>query len=90
MTNFKPLADRVLIEPTPVEKTTISGVIIPEALRGKPQKGVVVAVGSGIKNYPLVVEVGDEVLYGKHSGTDLPLDGVDYLILRETEILAIL
>lgn len=90
MINFKPLADRVLIEPTPVEETTASGIIIPDAVKEKPNRGVVVAVGPGIKNYPLVVEVGDEIMYSKHSGVDLPLDGVDYLILRESEILAIL
>lgn len=88
--NIKPLADRVLIEPAAAETTTASGIIIPDNAQEKPQRGTVVAVGPGKKDEPTTVKVGDTVLYGKYSGTDLNLDGVDYMIMRETDILAIL
>lgn len=87
--NIKPLADRVLIEPVEAETTTASGIIIPDNAKEKPQKGNVVAVGNGTKDEPLTVKVGDTVLYGKYSGTELKLDGKDYLIMRESDILAI-
>ncbi|OQD42483.1 co-chaperone GroES [Croceivirga radicis] len=87
--NIKPLADRVLIEPMAAETKTASGIIIPDTAKEKPQKGKVVAVGPGTKDEDITVKVGDTVLYGKYAGTDLKLDGVDYLIMRESDILAI-
>ena len=88
--NIKPLADRVLIEPSAAETKTASGIIIPDNAQEKPQRGTVVALGPGKKDEPTTVKVGDTVLYGKYSGTDLNLDGVDYMIMRESDILAIL
>ena len=86
---IKPLADRVLIEPMSAETKTASGIIIPDNAKEKPQKGKVVAVGSGTKDEKMTVNVGDTVLYGKYAGTELKLDGQDYLIMRESDILAI-
>jgi len=88
--NFKPLADRVLVEPAPAETKTASGIIIPDTAKEKPQEGTVVAVGPGKKDEPLTVQVGDKVLYGKYSGTELKLDGKDYLIVKEGDLLGIL
>ena len=88
--NFKPLVDRVLVEPAPAETKTASGLIIPDTAKEKPQEGVVVAVGNGKKDEPLTVKVGDRVLYGKYSGQELKLDGKDYLIVRESDLLGIL
>ena len=88
--NIKPLADRVLVEPAPAETKTASGIIIPDNAKEKPQKGTVVAVGNGKVDEPLTVKVGDTVLYGKYGGTDLKLDGTDYLMMRESDILAII
>ncbi|WP_248724064.1 co-chaperone GroES [Seonamhaeicola sp. ML3] len=87
--NIKPLADRVLIEPAAAETTTASGIIIPDNAKEKPQKGTVVAAGPGTKDAPVTVQVGDTVLYGKYAGTELKLEGNDYLIMRESDILAI-
>ena len=87
--NIKPLADRVLVEPSEAETKTSSGIIIPDSAKEKPQKGVVVAVGSGTKDNPITVKVGDTVLYGKYSGTELKFESNDYLIMRESDILAI-
>lgn len=87
--NIRPLADRVLIEPAPAEETTVSGIIIPDTAQEKPQRGVVVAVGPGKPDEPTTVKVGDTVLYGKYSGTDLQVEGMDYMIMRESDILAI-
>lgn len=87
--NIKPLADRVLIEPLEAETTTASGIIIPDTAKEKPQKGTVVAVGKGTKDEPMTVKKHDKVLYGKYAGTELKLDGKDYLIMRESDILAI-
>ena len=86
--NIRPLADRVLIEPAPAEETTVSGIIIPDTAQEKPQRGVVVAVGPGKPDEPTTVKVGDTVLYGKYSGTDLQIEGKDYMIMRESDILA--
>ena len=86
---IKPLADRVLIEPMAAETKTASGIIIPDNAKEKPQKGKVVAVGSGTKDEKMTVNVDDTVLYGKYAGTELKLDGQDYLIMRESDILAI-
>ncbi|CAI8233963.1 MAG: 10 kDa chaperonin 1 [Formosa sp. Hel1_33_131] len=87
--NIKPLADRVLVEPLQAETKTASGIIIPDNAKEKPQKGTVVAVGKGTKDEPTTVKVGDSVLYGKYAGTELKLEGTDYLIMRESDILAI-
>ena len=87
--NIKPLADRVLIEPVAAETKTASGIIIPDNAKEKPQKGNVVAIGNGTKDEPITVKVGDSVLYGKYAGTELKLEGKDYLIMRESDILAI-
>ncbi|MEE2605495.1 MAG: co-chaperone GroES [Bacteroidota bacterium] len=87
--NIKPLADRVLVEPLEAETKTASGIIIPDTAKEKPQKGNVVAVGAGTKENPITVKVGQTVLYGKYSGTELKLNGNDYLIMRESDILAI-
>ena len=88
--NINPLADRVLIEPAAAEKTTASGIIIPDAAKEKPQRGVVVAVGPGKPDEPTTVKVGDTVLYGKYSGTDLQFEGKDCMIMREADVLAII
>jgi len=88
--NIKPLADRVLIKPSAAETTTASGIIIPDSAKEKPQKGTVVAVGNGTKDEPMTVKVGDSVLYGKYAGTELKLDGEDFLIMRESDIYAII
>ena len=87
--NIKPLADRVLVEPMEAETTTASGIIIPDNAKEKPQKGKVVAVGTGTKDEPMTVKSGDTVLYGKYAGTELKFEGKDYLIMRESDILAI-
>jgi chaperonin GroES len=87
--NIKPLADRVLVEPQAAETKTASGIIIPETAKEKPQRGKVVAVGSGKKDHDMTVKVGDMVLYGKFSGTELKHEDKDYLIMREDDILAI-
>ena len=88
--NFKPLSDRVLVEPNAAETTTASGIIIPDTAKEKPQEGTVVAVGLGKKDEPTTVKVGDKVLYGKYSGSELKLDGKDYLIVREADLLGII
>jgi chaperonin GroES len=88
--NIKPLADRVLIEPVAAEQTTASGIIIPDTAKEKPQKGKVIAVGNGKADEPMTVKVGDTVLYGKYAGTEISVEGTDYLIMRETDILAII
>jgi len=87
--NIKPLADRVLVEPLAAETTTASGLIIPDSAKEKPSKGTVVAVGNGTKDEAMTVSVGDTVLYGKYAGTELKLEGTDYLIMRESDIFAI-
>ena len=87
--NIKPLADRVLVEPLPAETQTASGLYIPDTAQEKQHKGTVVAVGNGKKDEPLTVKVGDTVLYGKYSGSEIKLDGKDYLMMRESDILAI-
>jgi chaperonin GroES len=87
--NIKPLADRVLVQPEAAEETTASGIIIPDTAKEKPQKGTVVAVGNGKKDEPLTVKAGDTVLYGKYSGTEITVDDIEYLIMRESDIFAI-
>lgn len=87
--NIKPLADRVLVEPSEAETKTSSGIIIPDSAKEKPQKGIIVAVGPGTKENPVTLKSGDTVLYGKYSGTEITIDGADYLIMRESDIFAI-
>jgi chaperonin GroES len=87
--NIKPLADRVLVEPAAAEEKTASGIFIPDTAKEKPQRGVVVAVGPGKVDEPTTVKVGDNVLYGKYSGTELNIGGTDYLMMRESDLLAI-
>jgi chaperonin GroES len=88
--NIKPLADRVLVEPMAAETKTASGIIIPDSAKEKPQKGKVIAVGPGTKDEKMTVKEGDTVLYGKYSGTELKFDGADFLMMRESDILAII
>lgn len=87
---IKPLADRVLIKPTPAEETTISGIIIPDSAKEKPLRGTVLAAGNGTKDEAMALKEGDEVLYGKYAGTEIELDGVKYLMMRQQDVLAIL
>ncbi|MBR1573267.1 MAG: co-chaperone GroES [Bacteroidales bacterium] len=87
---IKPLADRVLIEPKEAETRTASGLYIPDTAKEKPQQGTVVAAGPGKKDEPMEVKVGDTVLYGKYSGTEVTVDDKKYLIVRQSDILAIL
>ncbi|MDR1896072.1 MAG: co-chaperone GroES [Prevotellaceae bacterium] len=87
--NIKPLADRVLVEPKEAEEKTASGLYIPNNAKEKPQRGTVVAVGPGKKDEPMEVKTGDEVLYGKYSGTEITVDGKNYLIMRLSDILAV-
>ena len=84
--NIKPLADRVVIEPAAAEEKTAGGIIIPDTAKEKPQKGKVLAVGNGKPDEPMTVKVGDTVLYGKYSGTEISIDGGDYLMMREADI----
>ena len=86
---IKPLADRVIVEPAAAEEKTAYGIIIPDTAKEKPQKGIVQAVGNGTKENKMTVKVGETVLYGKYAGTELKLDGKDYLIMSESDILAI-
>jgi len=86
---IKPLADRVLVQPQVAEAKTASGIIIPDTAKEKPQRGIVVAVGKGTKDEEMQVKVGDQVLYGKYAGTELSVDGNDYLMMRQSDILAI-
>ncbi len=88
--NIKPLADRVLVKPTAAEEKTISGIIIPDSAKEKPLKGEVLAIGSGTKDEKMVVAVGNTVLYGKYAGTELEWEGEKYLIMRQSDILAII
>lgn len=88
--NIKPLADRVLVKPAAAETKTASGIIIPDSAKEKPLKGEILAIGTGTKDEEIVVKVGDTVLYGKYAGTELELDGEKYLIMRQSDILAII
>ena len=87
--NVQPLADRVLVEPAPAEEKTAFGIIIPDTAKEKPQRGTVIAAGPGKKDEPVTVKAGNTVLYGKYAGTEIQIDGEDYLIMRESDILAI-
>ena len=88
--NVKPLSDRVLVKPNPAEEMTASGLIIPDTAKEKPLQGTVVAVGNGTKDEEMVIAVGDQVLYGKYAGTELEFEGEKYLIMRQSDVLAIL
>ncbi|MCB0722166.1 MAG: co-chaperone GroES [Ignavibacteriae bacterium] len=93
--NLKPLQDRILVKPMEAEETTSSGIIIPDTAKEKPMKGEIVAVGSGKvtedgKSIPMELKVGDKVLYGKYSGTEITIDNVEYLIMRESDVYAII
>ena len=87
---IKPLADRVLVKPAVAEEKTVGGIIIPDSAKEKPLKGEVVATGNGTKDEEMVVKAGDSVLYGKYAGTEIELDGDTYLIMRQSDILAII
>jgi chaperonin GroES len=88
--SLRPLADRVLVEAAPAEEKTAGGIIIPDTAKEKPQRGKIVAVGNGKKDEPLTVKIGDSVLYGKYAGTEITIEGREYLIMRESDIFAIL
>ena len=87
---IKPLHDRVIVEPSTIESKTKAGIIIPDTAKEKPVKGKVIAVGSGSKEEPMTVKVNDIVLYGKHAGSSIEIEGKSYLIMKESEILVIL
>ena len=91
--NIQPLADRVLILPAPAEEKTIGGIIIPDTIipdtaKEKPLQGEIVAVGNGTKDEEMILKVGDKVLYGKYAGTELEYEGVKYLIMRQSDVVA--
>lgn len=88
--NIKPLADRILIEPTAAEEVTMGGIIIPDSAKEKPLKGKVLAVGQGTKDDPMILKEGDIVLYGKYAGTEIELEGVKYLMMRQSDVLALI
>ncbi|MBP7754314.1 MAG: co-chaperone GroES [Bacteroidales bacterium] len=88
--NIKPLADRVLIEPKEAETKTAGGLFIPDTAKEKPQQGIVVAVGNGKKDEPMELKAGDTVLYGKYAGTEISVDGKNYLIMRQSDVVAVL
>lgn len=87
--SIKPLADRVLIKPAAAEEKTVGGIIIPDSAKEKPLKGEVIAAGKGTKDEEMAVQKGDKVLYGKYAGTEIEMDGEQYLIMRQSDILAI-
>lgn len=88
--NIKPLADRVLIEPTAAEEVTMGGIIIPDSAKEKPLKGKVLAVGQGTKDEEMILKEGDTVLYGKYAGTEIEIDGIKYLMMRQADVLAVM
>ena len=90
MAKIQPLADRVLIRPVAAEEKTIGGIIIPDSAKEKPRRGEVIAVGNGTKDEAMVLNAGDQVLYGKYAGTELEFDGEKFLIMRQSDVLAIL
>ncbi len=87
---IKPLADRVLIKPAPAEEKTVSGIIIPDTAKEKPLQGSVISVGNGTKDEEMVLKAGDTVLYGKYAGTEVELDGEKFLIMRQSDVLAVM
>ena len=86
---IRPLADRVLVEPSSAEEKTAGGLIIPDTAKEKPQKGIIVAVGPGTQDLKMTVKVGDEVIYGKYSGTELEYEGRNFMIMKESDIYAV-
>jgi chaperonin GroES len=88
--NITPLHDRVIVKPAPAEEKTAGGIIIPDTAKEKPQRGTVIAAGPGKKDEPMTVKSGDTILYGKYAGTEVNFEGEDYLIMRESDILAVL
>ncbi len=88
--NIKPLADRVLVEPKEAETKTASGLYIPDTAKEKPQQGKVIATGSGKKDEPMELKVGDIILYGKYSGTEITVEGKEYLMMRQSDVLAVI
>ena len=90
MAKIQPLADRVLVRPVAAEEKTIGGIIIPDSAKEKPLRGEVIAVGNGTKDEAMVLSAGDQVLYGKYAGTELEFDGEKFLIMRQSDVLAIL
>ncbi len=88
--NIKPLSDRVLIEPTAAEEVTMGGIIIPDTAKEKPLRGKVLAVGTGTKDEEMMLKEGDEVLYGKYAGTEIEMDGIKYLMMRQSDVLAVI
>lgn len=87
--NIKPLADRVLILPSPAEEVTVAGIIIPDSAKEKPLKGVVVAAGQGTKDEEMILKKDDEVIFGKYAGTEIEFEGEKYLIMRQSDVLAV-
>jgi chaperonin GroES len=87
--NITPLHDRVIVKPAPAEEKTAGGIIIPDTAKEKPQRGTVMAAGPGKKDEPMTVKTGDSILYGKYAGTEVSFEGEDYLIMRESDILAV-
>lgn len=85
-----PLHDRVIVKPAPAEEKTAGGIIIPDTAKEKPQRGTVMAAGPGKKDEPMTVKAGDTILYGKYAGTEVTFEGIDYLIMRESDILAVI
>ena len=90
MAKIQPLADRVLVRPVAAEEKTIGGIIIPDSAKEKPLRGEVIAVGNGTKDEAMVLNAGDQVLYGKYAGTELEYEGEKFLIMRQSDLLAIL
>ncbi len=88
--NIKPLGDRVLVQPTAAEEVTMSGIIIPDSAKEKPLRGKVLAAGNGTKDEEMLLKAGDEVLYGKYAGTEIEFEGEKYLIMRQSDVLAVI
>ena len=88
--NIRPLADRVLIEPNAAEEKTLAGIYIPDSAKEKPLEGKVLAVGNGTKDEEMILKVGDTVLYGKYAGTEIEFEGTKYLMMRQSDVLAVI
>ena len=90
MSKIQPLADRVLVQPAAAEEKTVGGIIIPDSAKEKPLRGIVLAVGNGTKDEPMILKQGDQVLYGKYAGTELEFEGEKYLIIKQQDVLAVI
>jgi len=88
--NIKPLGDRVLVQPSAAEEVTLGGIIIPDSAKEKPLRGKVLAAGNGTKDEEMVLKAGDEVLYGKYAGTEIEFEGEKYIIMRQSDVLAVI